>query len=192
LFRFSLLLLVLSLFMFCGCLPFYKYSVNRAEDFADIFGLNISVGAGLLVNIRATQFIQVGGVGFDGMRIGFNGRRGLAWGESSVELGIAPLHYGRLVMIEPGSSNMPDVSIIKNDKKEGVMRGQSLIYKIYREDADKSFDEAYDRRLFDFGFSVHFFFFGVEAFFNPLELIDFVLGLFCIDLMGDDRAVVKF
>ncbi|MCX7702634.1 MAG: hypothetical protein N2234_00810 [Planctomycetota bacterium] len=177
--RFSLLSVLLVLLFFCGCASMGQYFADRGNDLLDVFGLNFSYGAGLLLNVRATQFVQVGMVGFSGARVGFCGRHCFLWGEESIELGIAPFLYGRFLSLNPLSSGMPEV--------EDVLRGQSLIVTIYRDDYEKSFDEAYDRRLFDFGVTFHFFLIGFEAFFNPVEAIDFVLGLFTtVDISGDD------
>lgn len=200
-YRFSLFLILLVFLSSSGCASVGRYFADRGNDFLDIFGLNVSYGAGVLVNVRATQFAQVGLVAFSGARFGFNGRRCLSWYEESIEIGISPFYYGREVSTASMSSNMPEIhqvmrvytllgpifALFETEESDVTPQSEKGSFAIiFREDGDKSFDEAYDRRLFDIGFSVHCLLVGIEVFVNPAEAIDFVLGLFTIDLSGDD------
>ena len=48
------------------------------------------------------------------------------------------------------------------------------------------YNNCYDRRLWDFGASAHLLLVGIEVDVSLYEVIDFVSGIFCCDLSGDD------
>ncbi len=68
------------------------YMPNRIFDLLDIFRLNVGVGPGIGVNLRATQFAQVGIASYDAIKLGIIGRQGWIYMEESKEFGVSLLY----------------------------------------------------------------------------------------------------
>jgi hypothetical protein len=78
------------------------YPVNRALDLLDVFRLNVGVGPGFGLNVRATKFAQVGVENYFSFRAGLgkrggylSPRYGLMYTEAEVlTMGVGPLYTG--------------------------------------------------------------------------------------------------
>lgn len=78
------------------------YPVNRVLDLFDIFRLNVGVGPGFGLNLRATKFVQVGLENYFSLRAGLGKRGGLLvprYGIFYTEtelltMGVGPLYTG--------------------------------------------------------------------------------------------------
>jgi hypothetical protein len=151
------------------------YFRDRANDFVDIFSLSLSLGFGAIVNVRATQFVQCGGLFFDGSKVGFMGRQAGTWTHSECEMGI-PGFYIRSVEI------MPDG---KSVKRICTDRGQSWFFQLCG-DEGVPYDYNYDRRLWQVGASVHAILLGIDFSVDLKELLDFLLGWSTLDIANDD------
>jgi len=53
------------------------YLPNRILDFLDIFRLNVAIGPGLGLNVRATKFAQIGAETYISARVGLGKNSGL-------------------------------------------------------------------------------------------------------------------
>ena len=65
---------------------------NRILDLLDVFRLNVGIGPGIGVNIRATRFAQVGIASYDCIKIGIIGRQGWIYMEESKEFGVSVMY----------------------------------------------------------------------------------------------------
>lgn len=152
------------------------YLKDRANDFADIFSLSLSLGFGALVNVRVTQALQCGGFFWGGSRFGFIGREGWGWSETEIEMGL-PGFYIRSVLIEPGAGIVGPMD---------TERGQSLWQ--FLGDEGVPYDKGYDRKFWQVGATVHAGLAGLDFSVNLKELLDFLLGWAAIDISGDDTV----
>ena len=145
---------------------FWDYVGDRALDLLDTASFRVLVGPGLRFNARVTEVVQLG-AGFSGPTV--RDQRGF-----SMET-----HFVGLQRRQGGIWT-------QRTSEAGV----SLFY-FYEADGDlikgdkSSFGPA-DRGFFDVGFAAHLGVVGAEAEVRVDEVIDFVLGFFAIDIMGDD------
>lgn len=65
---------------------------NRILDLLDVFRLNVGVGPGIGVNIRATRFAQAGIASYNCVKVGIIGRQGWIYMEESREFGVSVLY----------------------------------------------------------------------------------------------------
>lgn len=157
--------------------PLGTYLDDRALDLMDWwplpFTMRFSMGPGLLVNVRPTKFAQAG-IGFmDGEKMGFKGRELGYWSEWRGEVGVSVIY-------------------ITNTKKE-LLVGNRFLFESMRkavpEEAVSDIDifRNDDRDMWDFGFTVHLLFVGLDwDIFRTREFTDFWVGLFALDMQKDD------
>ncbi len=147
------------------------YLEDRLLDFWDMFGFKISMGTGLLVNARATKFLQ-GGIGFmDGDKFGFKGREVGYWNEWRGEVGAS-------------------VAYINSSRKNPLI-GNKYFFEACRaaeteEVNDIDIFRDSDRDRWDIGVTAHLLFIGFEFEFRLKEFADFLVGLFTLDMCKDD------
>jgi hypothetical protein len=151
------------------------YFKDRGNDFVDIFSMSFYFGLGVVANVRATQFLQAGGLWFNGSRVGFIGREYGSWAQSSMELGF-PGMYIRDIQMKPQGGNAKVVN---------TARGQSWIFHLLG-DEDKPFDSGYDRKVWQVGATGVAGLVGIDFSVNLEELLDFLLGWFSMDISRDD------
>ncbi|MBI4614579.1 MAG: hypothetical protein HY720_13295 [Planctomycetes bacterium] len=146
------------------------YFIGRCLDFADLLGLSVMYGVGLDVNARASKIAQVGAGWYDAhRRLGFIGRYPGYWSEERAEGGISLL-YGH--WLERRDLNGP---ITKYHPVGFFPRGQNW-----------DIQNGKDRTIDEVGGTAFAGFLGVDVHHRPVELIDFILGWFTVDIMDDD------
>ena len=65
---------------------------NRILDLLDVFRLNVGIGPGIGINIRATRFAQAGIASYDCIKVGIIGRQGWIYMEESKEFGVSVMY----------------------------------------------------------------------------------------------------
>ncbi len=191
-------------FLIVGCAEYCK---ARVLDFQDISGIRLSYGFGLRFNVRCTQYLQSGagfmwpaphGFVLGGHKYGYLGRNVGHFAESSLEFGVAPLWHWRFVSDENDGRDYSGYRTFTLGRATMRHRGywcREMEIVKYADDEPfwfpkrSVFDACYDRRLWDCGLSGHVGVVGVEVDFSVLELADFLLGVFGVDILGDDVAV---
>lgn len=144
------------------------YFKARMYDFADMFGLSLLFGFGLDANVRATQFFQIGGGVYDARRLGFIGRFAGWWREQRSEGGVS-LSYGqRLTRMD----------------KEGPIQ-KYFPNGFYKRPETANLDSK-DRTVDEIGVTAVAGVPGIDVAFRPVELFDFLLGIFTLDIKKDD------
>jgi hypothetical protein len=161
-----------------GCV----YVENRAQDLRDVLG--VGVGFGLGGSLRATQYVQAGASG--GYLIFHSVGRDCPNPVGLVgEIGFAPfVHYrgaqrSRLTVLGK--------TLIQAQDPENW----NLWYNPYLWSfvPDRMlFQKDYDRHFWDLGAAIYLGL-GLEIDVNPnpVEWLDMILGIFCIDISGDDK-----
>lgn len=69
------------------------YVPNRVLDFVDIFRVNVGIGCGFGVNVRATELAEIGFGQYETTRFGMKGRVMPVYEENINEAGVAILGY---------------------------------------------------------------------------------------------------
>jgi hypothetical protein len=171
-----------------GC----TYTQNRATDFVDAFGWGAGVGLG--GNIRATHYLQTTGAlpMLTGPRVRIQGRLVEAPVGPSLEWGLAPIVYfrGNTFTFPAGKEESRTIILGRTllDAKKDRYWQQWYDSRAWSFFPDiKAYEQNYDRRLFDLGFSLYLGL-GIDFDFNPYEFADFVVGFFGLDLAGDDES----
>lgn len=155
--------------------PYWR---DRWLDLRDVFGLRVSGasggrGAGILV--RATALAQIGAVTFDGEHAGLDRRAIGVWRERRLQGALGPLAYTRIRTrtLRGNEFAGPDSDWAKATPRGIVRDGE------YWDDGRE--------RPFACGVELQPGILpGFEARFDPVELMDFLLGWATIDLYDDD------
>jgi hypothetical protein len=199
----SLFLLASIPFVGSGC-AFGVYMKNRYKDLCDV--VSFSAGAGLGSHIQVTHYVQTGlqsnwarvrVVGPSPLPpLWFIGGEGLGMARRidtptgpSLEYGLAPIFHFRAASLD-------------KDETRTILLGKTLMdwkkdanYKRwYRSDiwsffpSIKEYESKYDRRFFDVGLSLYLGL-GLEAYVNPMEVVDFLYGWFGLDISDDDEML---
>jgi hypothetical protein len=143
------------------------YFLHRWLDLVDIVDFSFGAGPGFLINVRATKIAQlVGGVS-DSWRVGFRGRSAGVWREKRREAGFSLLYYQKVEREKITGW----VESFRSDKMDMDTA------EIYLNNNDRSFSGV--------GATIHA---GIVVDINvrPMQAMDFVLGLFTIDVLDDD------
>jgi hypothetical protein len=144
-----------------------RYFANRGRDFVDMFGLRFSVGEGFVINPQFTKFLMFGQEVYDVAKVGFYGRNGGAWHEESTGGGVLFLYDNASFERDPYWGTVTPVA----GETHTNIRG----FRSYRGERD----------IGDVGVTLHFLV-GLGAEIRLTEVADFVVGLFGVDLAGDD------
>ncbi len=178
--------------IFSGCASYIR---NRTADFADVFGAELTCGPGVHLHVQATDYL---GTGVGMSRQSGPALHGRYAGTVSRTSGGAIIINASMVTLEdtymrplfPGSPAYDDFLIeclsIYDDSQmtfffffpsDLAWWGDGALYL-------KSIKERWWRLLdLSVGASLGI---GCHFYVSPGELVDFALGLFAIDLVGDD------
>ena len=167
--------LFLALATLCMSTTACTYLGDRVRDLMDIAGIDILTGLQAGASVRATKAAQVGLAGFNGDAISWDGRTLAAYEETRLEGG---------------------VSIMYTNSVDRIVNAKNSAYDqrdYYDEFKKETFDLArnFDRAFFEFGFRVNVLVIGVGGFVDPIEMGDFVLGIFGVDFCRDDARNVE-
>ena len=138
----------------------------------DIVDFSLGAGPGFLIHVRATKLAQAIGGWSDSWRVGFRGRSVGVWREKRREAGVSLLYYQK----------------VERERITGwveSMRADAMdldTAEVYGGDKDRSFLGC--------GVTIHA---GILVDVNvrPMQAVDFVLGLFTIDILDDDTGKLK-
>ena len=208
-------LLCLSTLMASGC----RYATNRGNDFADIFQLGAGMTTenpsggwlppSLGVHVQATEFVNLGAVHFAGYAAEVDGRGLFAGQENRTRLGLGPLQAIKIDQnYAKGSENY-----FKKTESEWCRRMASRALR-WNDTPAKELNYRYWADTLSVGWPVmhrgwqYWENIGVEVAlcepfathlgftlrvgFDPSEISDFVLGLFCVDFKEDDLTRNEF
>ena len=170
-----------------GC----AYAKARVLDFADIFRARAKVGLGVGAEIYATQFI---GAGFDLTVMSFRSNS-IVLKKRKIEIEDS---FSSFCWMVPPLCTIREIHCYRDGKRHYQARAVTIAQGIEiiggegsrtarrRKVTLENWDRDYDRGLFGVGFSVNAIIVGLGFEILLDELLDFVLGWFTIDIMGDD------
>lgn len=165
-----------------GC----SYLHNRANDALDVFTCDGSVGPGLYAEVRATDLLAVGLGGHDVEYAGQHGRFVVRGRRSSTAIG--PLIWGFVDDDEP-------VPVFAGDPSRMGPLVEPPPSQLLFLPADQTGSDfaPWTRGLHaaDVDVTVTLGWVGGRLGFSPGELLDFVLGIFGLDLAGDDALPAR-
>ena len=201
-----------------GCAGLGRYFKNRALDFADIFTAKVGGGFGISAGVNLCGIFSAYTGISKSHRIGFEGRKAVEDTHTvlgppfyTLLVPVASLargdfdRYGNrplglfcvlLSVLYPG-----DEKIHRNPKKylslaASFAEFSSADYELglYKIGAflglNKDVDDPLSGGWRDYDIRIHIcFFVSLEVGFNPIELTDFLLGWFGLDIMGDDERL---
>jgi hypothetical protein len=207
-----------ALLLGSGCAGAGQYLKARGNDFADIFTVKLAAGPGIHAGMSYFGIIRPCFGMSKSYRIGFEGRN-FVYDEHAVlgapiytflvpTVSIIRGDYDRYNNRTLGIIAIPLAFIISGDEK--IHRNPEKTIPLF--DSFTEFSTADYERLMrqwasylgwgkappnplsggirDYDFRAHAcFFLGFELGFNPVELVDFLLGWFGPDIMGDDHPV---
>jgi hypothetical protein len=167
----STLFLLLLLLLTGGC---SGYARDRLKDASEIVEFGVGISRGLCVNARATKVLQAGAGGYSGMWGGLREGVFCSWIEERAEFGVSPLYLHEVFR---KSDTLVDI------------RHPLLLSPGYGEFLN-DFRLITDRGFFEIGLTVNAIFIGIDAAVEPAEAVDFLVGIFGWDLLGDDAFSV--
>ena len=150
--------------------PVARYFVDRGFDFMDMLGLRVGGNRTFYVRVRATKLGMLGAGYFEGRWVGSHGRSAGAWRELRKEGGVSLAYasdYERL----PTQGN--------RFLFEDTFQKQNDQTNTWELDDD-------DYHFLDLGVGIGLMAVALDLDFHPREVVDFVLGILCIDLYEDD------
>lgn len=176
-----------------GC----SYAGARILDFADIFRGRAGIGLGIGAEVYATQFM---GAGFNLTVVPLRSNS-IVLKKRGIEI---EDFFSSFCWMVPPLCTIREINYYRDTKRQyqaravTIAQGIEIIGGEYSKTARKrkvtldNWNRDYDRGLFGVGFSVHALIvgFGVEVLLD--ELLDFILGWFTIDIMGDDIRPPRF
>jgi len=170
-----------------GC----AYAKARILDFADIFRARARVGLGIGAEVYTTQFI---GAGFD-LTVMPLRSNSIVLKKRKIEIEDS---FSSFCWMVPPLCTIREIHYYRDGKRHYQARAVTIAQGIEiiegehpriarrRKVTIENWDRDYDRGLFGVGFSVHALILGLGFEVLLDELLDFVLGWFTIDIMGDD------
>lgn len=164
------------------------YFHDRLQDLRDVAGAAVTVGPGLLAHARATQIFQVGGGYYTGYKLGTWHRSAGVWEQSETSGGAAPLFWIRTLSREGIYGDIIDIGVGDSDCDKAVSFWAFLIRGDLHAHTGPDEQRAHDldQSFWDIGAGVHIGLIGLDAYVNPMEMLDFLLGWFGVDFMRDD------
>lgn len=148
----------------------YVWGKDRWMDLLDIASLNLDAGRGFGVNVRATEFLQLGLNWWDGHSWGMRGRTWGVWETSEEERGIGPFYWIEL-------------------ERHPTWGTQSLFDHDYKYTGWDIFETANSKvsngDWSEVGGKVHVLAIGAGVRLSPVEAVDFVVGLFPVALVAN-------
>jgi len=162
--RLALLTLLVSVSM-AGCSG--KYWGNRRDDLQDILRLNGGVGPGLALHGRISRVPQLGAGYYNGMKWGIVGEEYGQWYEHRMDANVIT-----------GWGVSERTRVLGNITNHPHTIGRKCEWSL----GDNN------RRWGELELNAWLIFVGVEAGVDVIEALDFVTGIFDIDLTDDDNA----
>jgi hypothetical protein len=145
------------------------YFLSRWYDLCDCVDFSVGGGPGFLINAHATKLAQAGFGYSDAYHVGFRGRSAGFWREKRMEAGVSLLYYQK----------------VKRERITGWVES----FRSEKMDLDTSavYANAVDRGFTGVGVTVHALVL-VDVNVRPMQVLDFALGWFTIDVLDDDTG----
>lgn len=159
------------------------YFKDRFFDLADLMRIQVKIPNkmySISVNARCTSLAQAGGGYFSGHNFGLDRRGAGLWKENKIDGGISLLYFTDIKNQMSFGNAFTDIdSDWSQFSPRGIVR--NLPY----------WDDGRNQPL-SIGVEAQFFFLpGLDIGFYPEELVDFVTGIFGMDLKEDDMGFVQ-
>lgn len=178
---FQLLIFVAMASLLSGCAT---YMTDRGADFQDCFVLNGGIGPGLSVTAKVTDLATIRAGWSDVDKVGILGRYSGSWNE--YETGI-PLVLGRRE-IYPDKNNYSDRNRIDKFYSEHnvfTFSGHATPNAIH-DGIGFSMKPKPVSHVLDIEAGATIGYVSFQAGFSIVEFVDLLLGVCCIDILGDD------
>jgi len=158
-----------------------NYFADRGHDFLDMFGLQIGGGTTLFARIRITKLAMLGAGFFRGKYFGLHGRAAGYWREKRLEGGALVLYEIQYERTDQhGNAFVNDEAALPTNSARANPKGWMPLTKSTWELADDDYHWA------DVGLGAGLLAVAADAHVSPFQMVDFVLGIFCIDIADDD------
>jgi hypothetical protein len=148
----------------------FVWGTDRWFDLMDIVSWNIDFGRGFGLNLRATEFLEIGVNWWDGQSWGMRGRTWGVWETHEVDRGLGPFYWVEL-------------------ERRPVYGTQSLFdhdYKYTGWDLHETANpKVTNGDWSEIGGKFHFLAFGAGIRISPVELVDFIAGLCPVGLVAN-------
>ena len=139
------------------------YPVNRLGDFLDMLSVQVGFGFGVHVNAHATRAAQVGFGGSAVSRFGFDGRQGGLCNESKGEFSLLPFT----------AEGFRRSNALGGFTDYSIPEDSATLYRLHRDYTGIGAEAT--AAILNVGAEIH-----------PVEIFDFVFGIFGVDLSQDD------
>ncbi|MEQ8763790.1 MAG: hypothetical protein RL885_07680 [Planctomycetota bacterium] len=149
------------------------YFADRGHDAAQMVGLRMGPAIGSQLHGRLTKIVQVGWGAYEGKRYGLIDGQLTSQEEIRYEFGVGPVYLHEAETSPRAYSGI--VGWMRRDRLEQDY--EELSWDVL---------EFNDRGFFDVGLAANLFVFGIDVELRTAEILDFVTGIFAIDLLGDD------
>jgi hypothetical protein len=183
-------MLLFSLALFSGC----SYLSNRGKDLGDILSVGGSLGGGLMLRVAPTRLLTVElGSQKDERFYGW-GRRHSQWVESSYGFWLSKWWSARLDEEAPQEWTWTHLFRSSHEKLALLEDTSEPLKDAIREEWEyhmfilTNAGNAHWHELMDVEVDASLLAIGGQIIVRPLELVDFLAGLFLLDLSGDDEG----
>jgi len=156
---------------------------DRMDDAAEMCRLNLGLGPGLLVNAHVTRCLALGMGTYEARRFGFRNGHGWIWDERRYDTNLIIPIWGWEDVVAVVHGGMPKTLLRGDDhdplppgEKPGDLRWAEMPLTINNK----------NRGWLEVSANVHLIVIGLEAGIDFGEVLDYALGWFGIDIMGDD------
>lgn len=152
---------------------------DRLDDGAEMCRLNIAYGPGLLANVNVTRCLALGLGSYEARRCGFRNGYGWSWDERRYDMNLVVPIFGWEDVIAVQRGSMP-LTPVFGDQKDPTAPEEGFCSRAQLTINDES------RGWFEVSANAHFIWVGIEAGVDVGEVLDWALGWFGLDIMGDD------
>ena len=152
------------------------YVPDRAFDALDLLTVDVHVGIGALIDAHVTRAVQ----GMAGLRgifgVGLHDQRSIGT-LTEIEIGVSALSFGTQ-SVSGASLGVPAGIITGTDARVGMHRPNNSLYQTYRD-------------YWAVGVSATVGVVGFSVGFHPIQIFDFIGGIFLVDFARDDLATTR-
>jgi len=158
----------------------FEYLTDRFLDLCDVARIKVGAG-GFGVNARATTLVQLGAVFTQGTYVGWERRSIGVWQEDRFAGGFSAAYQTTITTTFMQGNEFADPTSDWN---------RLFLDRGYVRNGTNLFDDGRNRPL-SVAAEVHLGI-GVDVAVYPEELIDFVLGIFTVDILADDLVNIPY
>ncbi len=154
---------------------------DRLDDSARIFRLNVGAGPGFLVNAHVSRAVALGFGAYESRRFGFRNGHGWVWDERRYDANLLVPIWGWEDVETTYQGSMP-VSHLYGDEKNPHEPGKEYRWPVHPAATLQNSNRGWG----EISVNVHLIWLGVDAGVDFGQFIDYIVGWFGLDLMGDD------